>query len=112
MAGRPNTWAPDAQRALTPSPKSRSSYSFASAPGSGSHGMLHRLPATVLSSSSGGTGGLSHSLHRRPALGGSIHRLDTSLPTRTPFGAALSLPSLPPLGGSTRSLLSQGGGRA
>ena len=51
---------------------------------------------SYLSSSSGGTGGLSHSL-RRPAIGGSIRRLDESLPTRTPFGAALALPSLPPL---------------
>ena len=65
---------------------------------------------SYLSSSSGGTGGLSHSL-RRPALGGSIRRLDESLPTRTPFGAALSLPSLPPLGGSTRSLPSLGSSR-
>ena len=66
---------------------------------------------SYLSSSSGGTGGLSQSLHRRPALGGSIRRLDESLPTRTPFGAALSLPSLPPLGGSTRSLPSLGSSR-
>lgn len=65
---------------------------------------------SYLSSSSGGTGGLSHSL-RRPALGGSIRRLDESLPTRSPFGAALSLPSLPPLGGSTRSLPSLGSSR-
>ena len=65
---------------------------------------------SYLSSSSGGTGGLSHSL-RRPAIGGSIRRLDESLPTRTPFGAALALPSLPPLGGSTRSLPSLGSSR-
>ena len=65
---------------------------------------------SYLSSSSGGTGGLSHSLHRRSALGGSIRRLDESA-SRTPFGAALSLPSLPPLGGSTRSLPSLGSSR-
>ena len=53
---------------------------------------------SYLSSSSGGTGGLSHSL-RRPALGGSIRRLDVSLPTR----------SLPSLGSSRLSLDDDGG---
>ena len=45
------------------------------------------------------------------APGKGVLSIDESLPTRTPFGAALSLPSLPPLGGSTRSLPSLGSSR-